>query len=132
MKKKEENNGVSNDEQEFDGHRLPLFSYTNREVLSISKFEKMIQNEIERVKLLTDGHKAGWIVLNRPDGVLFFDDDVSYLKKVGNKTKQKLANAGIFKANQLIFANLTEAEVNQQLKEISDKSAGPTATKLTI
>ena len=59
MKRKNEQS-VSNENEEFEGHRLPHFTYSGKEVLSISKFEKRIKDEIRRVKELPVGSRGGW------------------------------------------------------------------------
>lgn len=131
MKNKERNVSDTN-ANELEGHRLPLFSYTHKEVLSVSKFDKKVKDEIERIKSLPEAQKSGWIVSSRPPNTIYTEDCVSELKKVGNKTKKKLENAGIFKVHDLMFSDLTPDEINRKLLTISDATAGSTQSKISV
>ena len=120
----------TNEENEAVGIRLPLFNYTNREVLSISKFEKKEEEEIKRVKTLTGGEKSGWIISNRPDSSLYEYDPVHALKGVGPATVRKLLNIGIKIVKNLMFESLSPIEVNSSLKELSERPDSLTFSSL--
>ena len=110
------------EEGDLEGIRLPFFNYTGKEVLAIKKYEKKIEEEIQRVKNLTYGKTAGWVVSSRDNDALFHDDCVSVMKGVGAKMKEKLENAGVHKIKDFIFDDTSPPAVKAKLISISDKS----------
>ena len=96
-------NVSSNEKKDFKGKRLPHFSYTNKEVLSISKFIKKMEEEMKRVRDLQNGRIAGWIESVRPEGTTYHEDVITEIAGVGAKTRNDLAIAGVFKIKDLIF-----------------------------
>ena len=120
----------SNEEMNAEGVRLTLFDYTNREVLSISKYDQKLNEEIRRVKGLTGGEKAGWIRSNRPNAVLFEDDPVKEMKGVGPAAVRKLLNAGIQTVKDIRFKELLSTDVDSKLKVMSEIPDSPTLSTL--
>ena len=121
MKRKNENS-VSNEIKQFEGYRLPHFTYSGKEVLSISKFEKKIKEEIRRVKELPVGSRGGWVETSRSEGQVFMEEPVEILKNCASVRSRKLNEAGITKVNQLIFANLSQQEIESKLTSISEST----------
>ena len=83
-------NPETGEEGELEGICLPFFNYTGKEVLAIKKYEKKIDEEIQRVKNLTDGKTAGWIISSHDNESLFHKDCISVIKGVGAKTSNLL------------------------------------------
>ena len=81
--KRKNDESVSNEINEFEGYRLPHFTYSGKEVLSISKFEKKIKDEIKRVKELPVGSRGGWVISSCADNQVFLDEPVNVLKNCG-------------------------------------------------
>ena len=113
-----DSNSDTNDIEDFEGKHLPYFDYTSKNILSISAYEKKRNEEIVRVKHLSDGVKSGWIKSTRPDKTFFHEDSVIAMHKVGKSVQIKLELAGITKIKQLVFQNTTENEIKHHTKEI--------------
>ena len=124
MKRKNEEN-ISNENDKFEVYHLPHFTYSGKEVLSISKSEKRIKDEIRRVKELPVGSRGGSVESSQAEDKVFMEEPVNVLKNCGEVRERKLNEAGITKVNQLIFANLTQQEIEEKLTSIS-KSTGIT------
>ena len=111
---------VSENLECYNGKRLPYFCYSGKEILSISKYEKKVIEEIARVKDLKDGTTSGWVISTRPiDGTIFADECVGIFKSVGKITKKKLIDAGFTKVKQFIFPTLSQQQINNELTSIS-------------
>lgn len=109
-----------------------LFFHTQtKKYYQLVNLIKKIQEEITRVKNLPDDHKAGWVVTNCPDGTMFLEDSVSELKMVGKTTRQKLKKSGIHYTKDLIFLDLTPAELNQRLQTISKSTTSQSSSKIS-
>ena len=118
------NTGVvsSNEKEDFNGKRLPHFSYTNKEVLSISKFIRKMEEEMKRVRDLINGRIAGWVQSSRPVGAIYHEDIITEIPGVGAKTRNDLALAGVHKVKDLVCSELTDGETKERLTNISNKS----------
>ena len=110
------------EEGELQGIRIPIFNYTGKEILTIKKYEKKVEEEIERVKNLTDGKTAGWIITSRPQDTIFHNDCVSVMKGIGMKTKEKLEIAGIRQVKDFISSDTSPDAVASKLTSIADSS----------
>ena len=73
--------------------RLPALSYSEKTIVGNDRYERLIAEEIDRVKNLKDGGKGGWVVDNRANGQYWEDKSVSNVKNVGDKRKNGLAKA---------------------------------------
>ena len=60
-----------NENEKFEGKRLNCFTCSGKEVLSINKYYKKVQDEIRQVKEISDGKTSGWIVSSRPEGEIY-------------------------------------------------------------
>ena len=83
------------------GTRLEPFEYTGRKVVLHSTFEKLVKEEIKRVKSLT-GNCPPWVVNQRPEGAIYLDDPVDKVKGIGNKKKEQLKKVGILTVADLV------------------------------
>ena len=117
------------EEGELEGIRIPLFNYTGKEVLAIKRYEKKIEEEIERVKNLTDGKTAGWIISSCQPNSLYLEDFISVIKGVGIKTKEKLETAGICQVRDLLSSNSSTETITSKFTSISN-TAGISITTI--
>ena len=114
-------NSVSSDINDFEGKRLPHFTYTNKEMLSTSKWDEKVKEEVVRVKDSINPKVSGWIKSKHPDGDVYLEDPVSEMNKVGAKTRNELVLVGITKVKDLYFSSLSPTETNSKLASISKK-----------
>jgi len=121
---------IDGNETSREGVRLHFFDYSQKEIQSINKYEKKIEEEINRVKKLTGGKSSEWIK-RRDKKLLYEHDDIIIMKGVGTEKKKKLNQAGIFEVYQLALCNLSsdyqnvasESGLNIELiKELSDQA----------
>ena len=78
-----------------EGIRLTPFLYSGKEIMSIGKWEQKVQEELNRVKALPSDKRTGWVKNLRPQGVLYEEDDIAMLPRVGRATKSALNSVGI-------------------------------------
>ena len=123
-------NSETGREKEQVGIRLPFFDYTGREVLSISKYETKINDEIRRVKDLTCGYSSGWIKSTRSIGEIFGEDSVKFIHGVGQSTLNKLEIGNIKKVKDLMFLQYSHTEIINELKVISEIPGTPSLSTL--
>ena len=74
------------------GVRLPLFNYSQKELVGIARAEELIQKEIKRVKdLQTTTRRGGWVATQVDDeSDVFYDgDSVTAMKGVGKKMTER-------------------------------------------
>ena len=115
-------------EGELEGVRLPFYDYSGKEVVSIKKWNKLVKDEISRVKSLTNGRIGGWITGHRPKESLYEFDHISCLKKCGKQKTRKLVNAGITQVCELASLGTTKEEITESIKQISAETHLPTST----
>ena len=104
---------------EEEGVRLEVFDYTCTSLLTIGKYEALINQEIARVKALctTEKKSQKWAgSIERPDGSLWMEDSLIFLKGVGEKKREKLHDAGLKTLKDI--CNLT----SNDLKKIQEKT----------
>ena len=110
-------------EGDLEGVRLPFFDYSKKEVVSIKKWNKVVQDKISRVKKLTNGRKGGWITGHRTNkNLLYKFDHVSCLKNCGKEKTKMLVNAGITQVCELASLGSTK-----EIKQISKETHLPTS-----
>ena len=116
-------------EGKLEGVRLPFYDYSGKEVVSIKKWNKLVKDEIARVKALTNGRIGGWITGHRPNKESLYEfDHISRLKKCGKKKAKKLVNTGITQICKLGLLGRTKEEVTESIKQISAETNLPTST----
>ena len=113
---------VANEENELEGICLPFFSYTGKEVLVIKKYEQKIKDEIDRVKSLTNGKTTVWVITSCDTDSLYLEDDISEMKSIEKKTKDKLENTGIYKVKNFIYSDTSPSAVTTRIASILNKS----------
>ena len=119
------------EENESEGIRLPYFDYTGREVLSISKYENKINEEVRRVREdITCGYSSGWIKSTHSNGEIFGEDGVKFIHGVGEFTKNKLEIGNIKSVKDLMFIHHSPVEINSKLKSISEIPGTPSFATL--
>ena len=87
------------------------FDYTGKKIVSIGEYEKLIDNEIRRVKALTYQERVAskWAgVRNRPKGSLWLDDDLTELNGIGAALFKKFEKQGITKVRELSMMDENE------------------------
>ena len=78
------------------GKRIIPFDYSRTVLLSISDFDKKINDEIRRVKGLKHGEKAGWVRKDEPSrDKLFGGDSLLKLSKCGKVAFGKFKGVGL-------------------------------------
>ena len=83
------------------GHRLEPYDYTGKMILTMPKFEKMIQEEIKRVKNLPRDSK-GWNSNQRAANALYRDDPVTKVNRLGTVSAGLLEPHGISVVSDLL------------------------------
>ncbi len=73
-----------------DGIRLLPFFYSGKEIASIKKWNKLVREEIQRVRNLNGTKKGQWLKDLRPNHSFWEDDPVIHLPGVGNTTQKML------------------------------------------
>ena len=86
------------------GIRLPPFEYSGQTVVSNKEYQKVLDNEIQRVKQLT-GDQPPWFIKGREPESLFRDDLVTEIKGIAEQKQKKLGNAGIYTINDILRCN---------------------------
>lgn len=78
----------------IEGRRCATFDYSAKNLITITGEEKLIQEELKRVRALkTEGQ---WVdKRTRLPGLLFENDSVMVLDKIAEKTAERLSNHGI-------------------------------------
>ena len=103
-----------------EGRRCEPFDYTEKVVVSNADWNKLVQNEIQRVKNLTGdchGHKGPWAVSKR-DGKIYEDDNSNKIKGIGKNASSILATVGILKVKDL------KKMQDEEIKRISKDTKG--------
>ena len=85
---------VRNPDYVETGVALEPFVYSGKTILSVKDYNAKIDLEIERVRKLTGGKQAGWIVTMREAGVLYRNDPLTAINGLGPKTVAKLRERG--------------------------------------
>lgn len=90
---------VKEDDEEV-GLRLPLYDYSGKNIISITKYADEQKREMDRVRALpSDGI---WVTGKRQAGELFKLDTVEQVKTIGTVAAGKLNVAGILTVQQLM------------------------------
>ena len=115
-------------EGDLEGVRLPFFDYSKKEIVSIEKWNKLVQDEIRRVKRLTNGCNGGWITGHHPNKKppLRIRPRFSPEKLWERKTKM-LVNAGITQVCELASLGQNKEEIKASIKQISEETHLPTS-----
>ena len=104
------------------GVRLPLFNYSQKELVGIARGEELIQKEINRVKnLQTTTKRGGWVttqVDDEPD-VFYNGDSVAVMKGVGKKMTEKLYENDILTLKEM--KALKDDEIDKIVKDTKTK-----------
>ena len=68
--------------------KTKLYDYTGKRIETIKVWNKLVNDEIQRVKLLPNrGKGPPWVVDHRPKTDQYWvNDDLSYLPRMGEKT----------------------------------------------
>ena len=90
--------------------------------MTIKKYKKKVEEEIEQVKNLTNGKTAGWIITSHPQDTIFHNDCVSNMKGIGMKTKEKLEIAGIRQVKDFITSDTSPDAIASKLTSIANSS----------
>jgi hypothetical protein len=77
-----------------EGHHCNTFDYSTKNLITINAEEKMIKEEIQRVRKLQTGGQ--WVVKqDRLPGTLWENDCITTMNNIADKTKAKFAGHGI-------------------------------------
>ena len=116
-------------ERELEGVRLPFYDYPKQKVVSIKKWNKLVRDEITRVRSLTNGRKGRWVTGHHPNkNILYEFDHVSHLKHCGKERTEKLVNADITQVCKLASLGTTKKEIKDSIQQILEETYLPTYT----
>ena len=108
---------VKNADGSLIGIRLPLFGYSGKVLVSWKNWNKLIREEIKRVRDMK-GEYSFWSTNARTD--IYVDDDVNSLPNVGTTTKQKFHDINI-----TCVGDLKRMHVNDDIiRSAADKLKG--------
>jgi predicted flap endonuclease-1-like 5' DNA nuclease len=88
------------------------FDYTAKMLVSIGKYQRMVNHEVNRVRCLPimEQRKQKWAgTTNRPPNSIWTNDTLSKMNGIGKKTREKLETADVKTIGQL--ATISDAQV---------------------
>jgi hypothetical protein len=114
-----------NKKGEEEGVRMKVFDYTCAKLLTIGKYEALVNAEISRVKALSyvDRVAQKWAgSIERPEGTLWMEDPVEWIKGIGKKKKECLKKANVLKVKDLCGLEKEELGNIQKISRIGVKT----------
>ena len=90
-------------EQPMEGRRCKPFVYSGQTLLSLTDYDKKVQNEINRVRTLKGGHSSGWVTAkNGTTDKLYEDDPITRLNQCGTTDGNRLHDEDVRLIKDLI------------------------------
>ena len=107
------------------GTRCEPYFYTNKKIINIKTYEKLVKAQINYVKSIDYGDKNPWVQTIVVEGI-FRNDDIKTIKNIGKEKKKVLNSMGIKTIQDLheydaTLHNLTKKET-AYLKQALDNS----------
>ena len=105
--------------------RLEVYDYTCTSILTIGKYEALVNAEIARVKSLSllDRIAQKWAgSIERPEGTLWMEDSLDWIKGIGAKKSESLKKANITKLKDLCELEDDGLRKVQKISRIGVKS----------
>jgi len=96
------------------GIMLKPFDYSGKVVLTIKDYNAKMDAEMGRIRKLTGGKGAGWIVSERDEDELYCDDPLSAIGGIGIKTLEKLAEFDVKTIAD--FSHVTDEDLQAMVK----------------
>ena len=105
---------ILDEEAKEKGVRLPPYHYTNAMIRTRKQMVAYTDAQQKKIRDLKIKQK-GWVVDNRPLGVLYSSDFLSLIRGIGKITQEKMVNYGIKTIGDLAEAG--RFVVGEDLKE---------------
>ena len=105
--------------------RLEVYDYTCTSILTIGKYEALVNAEIARVKSLSlvDRVAQKWAgSIGRPEGTLWMEDSLDCIKGIGEKKCESLKKANVIKLEDLCKLDDEGLKKVQNVSRIGIKS----------